>query len=326
MSQRVLITGGFGYLGSRIAVALARCPCGYKVRLGSRKPQPSPSWLPEAETAVVNILDSETFPLALKDTQIVVHLAAMNENECLIDPSKALLVNGLGTLQILQASIASGVERFIYLSTAHVYGAPLQGHITEKSVPRPIHPYAVTHRVAEDFVLAAHDKKELHGVVLRLSNGFGAPMHAEVDRWTLLVSDLCRQIVQTGKIVLRSHGLQQRNFITLNDVEQGIVHMLGLNRENNDNGIFNLGGDSTLSILDMTQRVAACCQRMLGFLPEIICPAPSLKDELIVSDLIYDSSKIKLTGLQLTNHIDIALEESLSFTMKFFEENIHVNI
>jgi len=73
-------------------------------------------------------------------------------------------------------------------------------------VPRPVHPYAITHHAAEDFVLAAHDEKRLMGYVIRLSNGFGAPAHAGVDRWTLLVNDLCRQAVQTRQLILRSAG------------------------------------------------------------------------------------------------------------------------
>ena len=56
MSKRVLITGGFGYLGGRIAVELANSP-EWIVRLGSRKAQAAPAWLPQAETVFMDALE-----------------------------------------------------------------------------------------------------------------------------------------------------------------------------------------------------------------------------------------------------------------------------
>ena len=53
--------------------------------------------------------------------------------------------------------------------------------------------------MAEDFVLAARDRGLIGGFVLRLSNGIGAPAHPGVDRWTLVVNDLGRQVL-TGKL------------------------------------------------------------------------------------------------------------------------------
>lgn len=306
--MRVLITGGFGYLGGRIAVELGREP-GFMVRLGSRKPQRPPGWLPEAETVAMDVLERKTLSAAVVGVQAVVHLAAMNENECVADPGKAVLVNVLGTLNTLQAAIDAGVERFIYFSTAHVYGAPLVGHLNEETLPRPIHPYAITHRAAEDFVLAAHEQNKITGIVLRLSNGFGAPTHPDVDRWTLLVNDLCRQAVQTQKMVLRSSGIQQRDFIALSDVGRAVRHLLDLPRGNSGDGLFNLGGEASLSVLEMVRLIAARCQAVLIFSPEIICPA-SNPDEVGL-DLVYGIDKLKQTGFRLLGDVDTEIDKTL---------------
>ena len=308
MTRAVLVTGGFGYLGGRIAVEIAR-EASLAVRLGSRKNQPPPAWLPQASTAAMDVLEPASLSAAMRDVHAVVHLAAMNENECIANPGGAVLVNTLGTLNVLQAAIDARVERLIYFSTAHVYGAPLAGHITEETLPRPIHPYAITHHAAEDFVLAAHDQKQITGVVVRLSNGFGAPTHPDVDRWTLLVNDLCRQAVQTGKMVLRSSGLQQRDFITLEDAGRAVGHLLGLPREQCDDGLFNLGGGTSSSIWEMTQRIVARCQATLGFTPEVVRPesasgpwTPSLQ---------YDCQKLQRTGFRLKNALEQELDNTL---------------
>lgn len=311
--MRVLITGGFGYLGGRIADELAREP-GFMVRLGSRKQQRPPDWLPEAETVAMNVIEPKTLSAAVAGMQAVVHLAAMNENECVADPGKAVLVNTLGTLNVLQAAIDAGVERFIYFSTAQVYGAPLVGHIIEETLPRPIHPYGITHHAAEDFVLAAHDENKITGIVVRLANGFGAPIHPDVDRWTLLVNDLCRQVAQTRKMVLRSSGLQQRCFITLDDVGRSVGHLLGLTLQQCGDGVFNLGGEGALSVWDMTQRIAVRCQVVLGFRPEIVRTEPGPGE--VGTDLAYDSSKLKQTGFRLQGDIDAEIDETLRTCVK----------
>lgn len=313
--MRVLITGGFGYLGGRIAVELARVP-GFIVRLGSRKPQRPPDWLPEAETTAMDVLEPKSLSAAVVGVQAVVHLAAMNENECVADPGKAVLVNTLGTLNVLQAAIDAGVERFIYFSTAQVYGAPLVGHITEETLPRPIHPYGITHRAAEDFVLAAHDQNKITGIVVRPSNGFGAPTHPDVDRWTLLVNDLCRQVVQTRKMVLRSSGMQQRNFITLSDIGRAVRHLLDLPPGNSGDGLFNLGSDASLSVWEMVRLIAARCQAVLIFRPEIIRPASSPGE--VGLDLIYGIDKLKQTGFCLLGDIDSEIDKTLRLCSESF--------
>ena len=311
--MRVLIAGGFGYLGGRIAVALSRGP-GFSVILGSRKAQSIPDWLPQTETVVMDVLESKTLFKAVEGVQAVVHLAAMNASECAADPGKSVLVNTLGTLNVLNAAIAAGLERFIYFSTAHVYGEPLIGCITEATLPRPIHPYAITHYAAENFVLAAHNQNKITGVALRLSNGFGAPTHPDVDCWTLLVNDLCRQAVQKHRMVLRSNGLQQRDFISLMDVGRAVRHLITLHKGDCLDGLFNLGGKASLSVWKMAQKIAQRCQIKLGFLPDIERPEPKVSEH--VGALRYDCEKILRTGYGLEGLIDDAIDETLLFCAK----------
>lgn len=315
MTKRVLITGGFGYLGGRIAVALASKP-GWSVRLGSRKARPSPGWLPHAETVAMNLLETGSVAAAMANTQAVVHLAAMNENDCLADPCGAVVVNTVGTLNALQAAVDAGVERFIYFSTARVYGEPLAGEITEQTLPRPIHPYAITHHAAEGFVMAAHDQKKIQAIVVRLSNGFGAPTHPDVDRWTLIVNDLCRQAAQTRKLTLRSSGIQQRNFITLTDVGRAVGHLLELRYSEYGNGLFNLGGGDSISILDIAQIISQRCQITLGFTPAIEKPAPR-PDERFYS-FSYNSNKLRNTGFHLTGNLAEEIDNTLLLCKETF--------
>lgn len=316
MNDIVLITGGLGYVGGRVAKYLSD-NSNYKLRITTRQNTVRvPEWLRNIEIIQADLMSEEDLELACGGVRHIVHLAALNEIDSSTNPELALTVNGLGSLNLLRIAEKADVERFIYFSTAHVYGAPLQGIITEKSLPRAIHPYAITHRTAEDFVLAAHDRNALIGIVLRLSNGFGAPMRPDIDRWTLLVNDLCHQAVITRKLVLRSAGFQKRDFITLSDVSRAASHFLSLPVDQCGDGLFNLGGECSLRIIDMVELIAERCCEVLGFKPEITRPLPLSKETFPVLD--YRIEKLKSTGFQLCKNINPEIDATLLFCQNEF--------
>jgi UDP-glucose 4-epimerase len=304
MSDKVLITGGLGYVGGRVAKALIEGTQLNVVVTTRGKNVSRPDWLARGEVLSLDMAGEGDLASVCQGVRCIVHLAAANEIESAADPEGALIVNGLGTLKLLRAAEKAGVERFIYFSTAHVYGAPLRGVITESVIPRPVHPYAITHKVAEDFVLAAHASRKITGVVLRLSNGFGAPTHAGVNRWTLIANDLCRQAVVDGKLVLRSSGLQKRDFITLADVGRAVIHFIEQPAAVIGDGLFNLGGENALRIIDMAQAIADHCEKRWGVRPPIERPAPGPTEKEDVLDYRID----KLKSIGFTPQISFAAE------------------
>ncbi len=316
MKKNILITGAFGYLGGRIAKLLARDPDAI-IHLGTRdERRKPPEWIGEGKVTAMDLGSRLSLDDACRGMDAVVHLAAVNEGESASDPQRALEVNGLGTLRLLEAARTRNVRRFIYLSTIHIYGSPLAGVITEGTLPRSRHPYAITHRVAEDFVLAAHDTGRLTGIVLRLSNGFGAPASPDADRWTLVVNDLCRQAVAAGRLVLKTSGLQRRDFITLHDTARAVAHMLGVAAPDCGDGLFNLGGENPISILDMANLIARRCEVTLGYTPPLERPNPAPGER--AEDLEYRIDRIKETGFSLTGDAEGEIDSTLRFCAAHF--------
>ena len=137
--MRILITGGLGYIGARLAKYLIKNTSN-TIIIGTRKNIDTIDWLPKVK--FVNTLwnSSKELEKICQDVDIVIHSAGMNAMDCSAEPSLALEVNGIYTARILQASINQKVKRFIYLSTAHVYSAPLEGKITERSICKNLHP------------------------------------------------------------------------------------------------------------------------------------------------------------------------------------------
>ncbi len=307
--MRVLITGGFGYVGGRLAQFLAS-QAGYEIVLGSRQQTEPPPWLPQAKVVQTRYGSPTGLEYICTGVDTVVHLARMNAQDCAADPIAALEFNAVATARLLQVAIRQGAKRFIYLSTAHVYGSPLTGVITENTCPVSLHPYATSHRAGEDVVRAAHQRGEIVGIVIRLSNSYGAPAHKDANCWMLLVNDLCRQAVTTQGMVLRSSGLQRRNFIPLPDACRAIGHLLRLPARDLAGNIFNVGGEWSPTVWELACLVQERCAVALGFRPTLTNIPPQI-DEMS-AELDYRFDVLRQSGFQpgsdRTGEIDRLIE------------------
>lgn len=268
LTLRILITGGFGYVGGRVAHHLWRA--GFDIVLGSRKEQSSPDWLPQAKVLNTHWDDLEELAKISSSVDVVIHAAGMNYKECNSDPVSALAFNGLATARLVEAASRANVKKFIYLSTAHVYANPLVGSITELTCPTNLHPYATSHLAGEYAVLGANERGQIQGVVLRLSNAFGSPMHKKVNCWMLLINDLCKQAVQTRKLQLKTSGLQMRDFIGLNDISKIIEYFTISNLKPDQPRIYNLGSGISKTILEMAKLIEQRCEVVLGYKTELL--------------------------------------------------------
>src|SRR6185437_16873518 len=116
--------------------------------------------------------------------------------------------------------------------------------------------YSITHRLAEDYVMAAHSSHAVDGVVLRLGNAVGTPVDVRADAWMLIANDLCRQAVVNGAVTLRSNGLAWRNFIAMTDVVRALLHAITMPTTNLHDGLFNLGAARSIRIWDLASLLA----------------------------------------------------------------------
>jgi len=312
--KTILVTGGLGYLGGRLTSFFQ--DQGYYLKVGTRQVLDSPQWLTNGCVVNMDFGSEGSLLAACQDVDIIIHLAALNHMDCAANPELALQVNTLGTLRLLRAAECSGVEQFVYFSTAHVYGSPLEGKISEHSLTRPIHSYALTHKFAEDYVLAERAKKSLKSMVIRLSNSFGSPMSTQVNCWSLLVNDLCKQAVETRHLKLNSAGLQRRDFVAISDVQRAVLHLLKLTNDELGDGLFNLGGQWSPRVIEMVLLIQKRCGAVLGYEPDIICPPVTKVEE--DSLLVYDVDKLLATGFSLKKDIENEIDKLLLFCQQEF--------
>jgi UDP-glucose 4-epimerase len=264
----VVIPGGTGYAGGRIVEHLARR--GWRVRVTSRS---RTTWPGSSSDHIEVIRLDENAPQArtecLRTAKAVVMLAGADESRSQANPAGAVRATCEQCMAWLQASHDAEVERFVYFSTVQVYGAPGEAVLSEDTEPRPIRPYATTHLAAELFTQAAHRAGGRSAVIFRLSNSFGAPVWPGIDQWPLLLNDLARQAVLDRRLVLKSDGLQARDFIPLSDVGRAVAWALERDARGAEAEVYNLGSGRSTTILEMTLRLAQRCETVLGFLPPI---------------------------------------------------------
>ena len=298
--MRVLITGGFGYIGANLGEYLLQN--GHQVILGSRRDRSSPCWLPQAEVVKTYWEDETALATICQGVDAIVHAAGMNAQDCLDDPVSAMKFNGVATTRMIQAAIRAGTKRFVYLSTAHVYKSPLEGTIDENTTPQNTHPYASSHLAAEYALSHEVLRQRIEGVSLRLSNGFGIPKNVKSNCWDLLVNDLCRQAVILGKLQLRSSGEQQRDFIPLSTISERTLKILLLPKEALPTTI-NIGCGQSISIIDMARLIQKRSQKFLGFTPEVVVAKKTEIGKFLKYTSLYTQS-FKFCNFNIETTID----------------------
>jgi len=314
--MRILITGGFGFVGGRVAQYCSQA--GHQITIGSRELSDSPDWLPQAKVVKTIWDDAPALEAICNDIDIVIQAAGMNAQDCVTNEVRALEFNGLSTARLVAAATKAGVRRFIYLSTAHVYASPLVGSITEKNCPLNLHPYATSHLAGENSVLHASQAGKIEGIVIRLSNSFGAPVHKDVNCWMLLVNDLCRQAMTKNCMVLRSSGSQKRDFIALSEVCRVIEHLLSVSVGKLGDGMFNVGGMWSPSIMEMAKLIAERVYLAAGVKVDLQFSKISTNENPGMLD--YKVTKLLNSGFEANNKN--AVNEEIDNLLRFCSQEI----
>tara|TARA_B100001059_G_scaffold56642_1_gene51660 strand:- start:15584 stop:16537 length:954 start_codon:yes stop_codon:yes gene_type:complete len=301
----VLITGGSGYLGGRIANYLSE-HSEYNIIIASRNHATKFNYRKIDWNSKKSIND-----VCIK-IDIIIHLAAMNAKECLDNPDEAYKVNTLNTKNLIESAILNKVKKVIYFSTAHVYSSCLSGLIDENTKTNNEHPYAKTHLLAEKFILDFDKKNNFQGIILRLSNSFGPPSDINSNCWMLFANDICKSAVLKSKIFIKSNPLQVRDFVTLSDVCRVTKHFLDYKVESNP--VFNIGGRSSFTLIDFSKLVQKQFKNVFSEKIEIISNSKNKTKPF----LNYNIRKLESTGFVLQSKIEDEIVSLIKFCKKNF--------
>lgn len=291
------VTGAAGFLGGRVVGELVAR--GRAVRAFVRRPC---AWLdPAVDQRVGPIADG----LDLGGCGAVVHLAGANEVRAAADPvGTTAEVVGLAHA-VATAAARAGVDRVVGLSTMHVYGARVVpgARLHEELRCEPRHPYAIA-RLAAEHVLAAEGEP----VVLRLTNAVGAPADPSVDRWSLLANDLARSGATSGELVLRTDGMQHRDFCALGEAAAAVVDATDADAV--APGTYNVGSGRAMTVRALAEAIADAFERRTGRRPDLRAPDPTGSAP---EPYVVDVSKLAGCGITLDTPIEAAVDEIVAF-------------
>lgn len=316
--MRILITGGFGFLGGRIAYFFAEQ--GHDVTITSRKNQIAPIWCPGVKVVKINWEDKLSLRNICKGIDLIIHAAGMNSIDSESSPSEALLFNGVATSRLLEASTLEKVNKFVFLSTYHVYKAKLSGLINEETFTENTNPYATSKRAGENNILWAHEKGQIQGIVLRLSNIIGAPEHIDVNTWGLISNDLCLQAVMKQKMTLNTTGKEYRNFLGITSFLNVLSEIIKHSFPPSKNTIFNIGNDFSISLIDMAEIIRKRCLKLLNKNIEIQTSNSQELDEQ-PSPFIFSTDKIKGLGIIIKQDLHFDIDSIIYFCKEHFSDH-----
>tara|TARA_B100000963_G_C22638529_1_gene679027 strand:- start:7098 stop:8036 length:939 start_codon:yes stop_codon:yes gene_type:complete len=258
----VLIIGGHGFIGSRLRNFLSLHNQPFKFTSSKRKDSRLNNFF-QLDLANLEGLDKNSLKNIFCGVDTTVFLPSLNAKESSNKKHLAKTIKVQGAKFCLEKSIYFGVKRFINISSCHVYGANLAGEYDEYSDTNPSSNYAENHAVAENELIELSKGESIKCNSLRLSNGVGCPIDSNTDCWMLLINDLCKQLVTTGKMELYSPPNIARDFIPISLIES-IIFSLACGKVNLEEKVLNLTSANAIEIHRIASMIKINSKKILG--------------------------------------------------------------
>lgn len=262
--KHVLVTGGAGFIGSHVADALlAR---GHRVTVLDDLSGGFRDNVPAGAAAVYGSVTDHTFIDTLfagSRFDYVFHLAAYAA-EGLSHFIKRFNYqnNVIGSVNLINASINTGVRGFVFTSSIAVYGASPALPMSEETPAHPEDPYGIAKYAVEQELHASRTMFGLDFMIFRPHNVYGTRQNIG-DRYRNVVGIFMNQILQGQPMTIFGDGLQTRAFSHINDVAPVMAETLDIPSAWNQ--VFNIGADEPYRLNDLAHGVA----RAMGVAPEI---------------------------------------------------------
>ncbi len=258
--MRTLVTGGAGFIGSHLVDALVTR--GDEVVIlddlsSGRRENLTGALDDGAELIEGSIVDREAIAAAFGRArpELVCHLAAqIDVRRSVTDPAYDLDLNAGGTINLLESSRASGVERFVFASTGGaIYGegAGRELPLGEDAACRPDAPYGQSKHAAEGYLGLYRRVHGLKTTALRLGNVYGPRQdpHGEAG----VVAIFCNALREGDSPRVFGDGRQTRDYVFVGDVVAAFVAA----SERGGPGPYNIGTGAETSVLELGSRLAA---------------------------------------------------------------------
>lgn len=228
-TERILVTGGAGFIGSHLVDALLAKGYGVRVLddLSTGKVSNLPMDNPQLQLVVGDVADAAALAETMHGCGAVVHLAAVASVQASVeDPVRTHQSNFIGTLRVCEAMVAAGIRRVVFASSAAVYGNNGEGTPINEDTPKsPLTPYAADKLASEYYLDFYRRQHGLEPVILRFFNIFG-PRQDPSSPYSGVISIFSERAKSARPITVFGDGGQTRDFVYVEDLVKILVQGL----------------------------------------------------------------------------------------------------
>ncbi len=298
--MKILVTGGAGFIGSHIVEhfqgraevrVLDNLASGFQHNLAGLKCEFIPG----------SMLDREIVARAVAGVDFVFHLAAMvSVPESVEKPSQCVEINSGGTIILLEAAARAQVKKFVFSSSAAIYGNNPVVPKIETMTPEPQSPYASTKLDGEFHCAKFTREAGLPTVCLRYFNVFG-PRQNPRSQYAAAVPAFIDRALKNEPLTIHGDGTQTRDFIFVKDVAAANAHFA---LHSPSTGVFNVASGHGITINELAETI----RRLAGSRSEIVHAAERAGD---VKHSVADTGKLRAAGFIPSAAFGGALPETI---------------
>lgn len=307
--SNILVTGGAGFMGSHVAEALMKR--GHQVIvLDDLSGGFTENVVDGIEFVEGSINDVDLVNDLFERTQFdyVYHLAAYAAEGLSHFIKRFNYSNNLiGSINLINAAVNTGVKCFVFTSSIAVYGSSPELPMTEETPPHPEDPYGIAKLAVEQELRVSKEMFDLDYIIFRPHNVYGERQNIG-DKYRNVVGIFMNQILQNKPMTIFGDGDQTRAFSYIGDIAPIMVEAIDLPAAYNQ--IFNVGADQPYSVNELAEAVA----RAMGVEPNIVHTPP--RNEVL--DAYSSHDKVQRIFGPRSLH---SLEEGLGFMANWVREH-----
>jgi len=311
-SLKVLVTGGVGFIGSHVVDRLFKC--GFDVYVVDNLYSGSLNYLKPHLDSGLKFFEYDVSSLSSLSHlfnmcfDVIIHLAALiSVEESIKMPLKYHEVNVCGTLNMLEVARRVKVKKFIYISSAAVYGDPIFLPISEVHPLNPKSIYAASKMEGEILVNVYSKLYGFKAVSLRLFNVYGP--RQRLDDYSGVIRIFLNNALKGLPLTIYGDGEQTRDFIYVDDVVDAI--MLFVENDDFNFEVYNVGSGKPTKIIDLAKTVID----LVGC-GEIVFAPPR------AGDIRFSYADISRIKGEFNFNCKFDLYDGLKKTFQYFSSNV----
>jgi len=307
--SRCLVTGGAGFIGSHLVEALLAH--GHEVRVVDNLSTGSLRNLARVRSRIDlltgDLVEPTVAAAAVRGVEVVFHQAALaSVPRSVADPWATHQACATATLNMLIASRAAPVRRFVYAASSSAYGNSDRLPKRESDPTNPLSPYAVAKLAGEQYCAAFHSVYGMETVRLRYFNVFG-PRQPPDSAYAAVIPKFLRAMLNGERPCVHGDGQQSRDFTFIEDVIQ--ANLLAATAPGVGGRVYNVACNRRTSLLELVARINA----LLG------TDLEPLHEPSRAGDVKHSQADIARAQADLGYHPRFGIESGLVRCLEWFE-------